>query len=434
MSTDRTDLVPAQRDAPVGFVTQARDRGLAPALMAEQQRAKSEIEAALTIAAARPRDQKEAMDRIITSCQRPGLAAKAKYRYSKGGTDIEGVTIDLMEVVAQMWGNLDFGFRELARFPGVGGGPGESVVEAFAWDMETNVKRKVQFTVQHAEKTKKGLRIITDPRDIYEWVANQAQRRVRTCLENIIPRDIYEAAAEECEKTMRANVGDIKEALAKLLPAFAQFGVTKEMLETRLQRRLETISAAQVVYLRTIWVGLRDGISHPEDWFDMTAGQKPEEPQKPTPVDAAKEKMRKQQAQKPAEPAKPKAAPVAPPPPPPPPPAPEPEPPHVALAHPEDVDEQAEPEHESMPEPEQSNEPADIQGTAVEVTDELTSLVEDYKWESESAETLTGLRELRKHAEGNAMLQANPDSLSRVLEMIAAHEEKIRASRGGRGK
>ena len=422
MSTDRTDLVPAQRDAPVGFVTQARDRGLAPALMAEQQRAKSEIEAALTIAAARPRDQKDAMDRIITSCQRPGLAAKAKYRYSKGGTDIEGVTIDLMEVVAQMWGNLDFGFRELARFPGVGGGPGESVVEAFAWDMETNVKRKVQFTVQHAEKTKKGLRIITDPRDIYEWVANQAQRRVRTCLENIIPRDIYEAAAEECEKTMRANVGDIKEALAKLLPAFAQFGVTKDMLETRLQRRLETISAAQVVYLRTIWVGLRDGISHPEDWFDMTAGQaKPEEPQKPTPVDAAKEKMRKQQAQKPAEPAKPKSAPVAPPPPP----APEPEPPHVD-PYPEETYDQSEPE--------QPDEPADIHGTAVEVTDELTSLVEDYKWESESAETLTGLRELRKHAEGNAMLQANPDSLSRVLQMIAAHEEKIRASRGGRGK
>jgi hypothetical protein len=396
--------------------------------MAEQQRAKSEIEAALTIAAARPRDQKEAMDRIITSCQRPGLAAKAKYRYSKGGTDIEGVTIDLMEVVAQMWGNLDFGFRELARFPGVGGGPGESVVEAFAWDMETNVKRKVQFTVQHAEKTKKGLRIITDPRDIYEWVANQAQRRVRTCLENIIPRDIYEAAAEECEKTMRANVGDIKEALAKLLPAFAQFGVTKDMLETRLQRRLETISAAQVVYLRTIWVGLRDGISHPEDWFDMTAGQKPEEPQKPTPVDAAKEKMRKQQTQKPVEPAKPKPAPVAPPPP-----APEPEPPHVD-PYPEETYDQSEPEQESMPEPEQSDEPADIQGAAVEVTDDLTSLVEDYKWESESAETLTGLRELRKHAEGNAMLQANPDSLSRVLQMIAAHEEKIRASRGGRGK
>lgn len=425
MSTDRTDLVPAQRDAPVGFVTQARDRGLAPALMAEQQRAKSEIEAALTIAAARPRDQKEAMDRIITSCQRPGLAAKAKYRYSKGGTDIEGVTIDLMEVVAQMWGNLDFGFRELARFPGVGGGPGESVVEAFAWDMETNVKRKVQFTVQHAEKTKKGLRIITDPRDIYEWVANQAQRRVRTCLENIIPRDIYEAAAEECEKTMRANVGDIKEALAKLLPAFAQFGVTKDMLETRLQRRLETISAAQVVYLRTIWVGLRDGISHPEDWFDMTAGQKPEDHQKPTPVDAAKEKMRKQQTQKPAEP-KQKAAPAAPLPPTAPAPAPEPES--------EPPQPEPEPEQEQRFEPDAEAEPVDIQAAAADVSDDLTTLVEEYKWESEAAETLTGLRELRKHAEGNTMLQANPDSLSRVLQMIAAHEEKIRASRGGRGK
>ena len=80
--------------------------------MAEQQRAKSEIEAALTIAAARPRDEKLAMDNILISCQRSGLAAKSQYEYARGGTAISGASIVLMEAIAQRYGNLEFGFRE----------------------------------------------------------------------------------------------------------------------------------------------------------------------------------------------------------------------------------------------------------------------------------------------------------------------------------
>ena len=335
------------------------------------------------------------------------------------------MTIDLMEVVAQQWGNIEFGFRELSRFPGVGGGPGESVVEAFAWDLETNVKRKVQFTVQHAEKTKKGTRVITGGRDIYEWVANQAQRRVRTCLENIIPRDIYEMAGNECEKTMQANVGNIKEAVAKLIPAFAHYGVTKEMLEARLQRRIETISAAQVVYLRTIWAGLRDGVSHPEDWFDMSAGESKEPTSKPSAADQAKKKMRaniKPSANNkssvpstapPTPPVPPQKPPEAPPAPQEPESEPEPEAPDEALEVPD--------------EPPQPEEPVLIHDD-----DDIAQLIDEYKYEAEATETLTGVRELRKHADGNAVLKAHPDGLSMVLQMLTEAEEKIRASRAAR--
>lgn len=428
MPNESTEMIPAQREAPVGFVTQSRTGGLSPALLAEQQRAKSEIEAALTIAAARPRDQKDAMDRILTSCQRPGLAARAKYRYQKGGNEITGVTIDLMEVVAQMWGNLDFGFRELARFPGTAGGPGESIVEAYAWDYETNVKRRVQFTVQHCERTRRGLRIITDPRDIYEWVANQAQRRVRTCLENIIPRDIYEAAADQCEETMKANVGDIKQAVGKLIPAFEKFGVTKEMLEARYQRRIDTLSAAQVVHLRTIWTGLNDGISKPDDWFDLTLGQDEKVQERPkSAAETAKEKMRKQQVAEKEKPSpKPAQEPPAPEPPEPQPPQ---RPPAVAEAA---LEMEPTPEPESAPEA--ATEPVEAPSESVVIPDEVGEVIEEYKFEAEAAETLTGLRELRKHAEGNAMLTANPDALSIVLEGITMREEQIRASRGQRSK
>lgn len=267
-----------------------RHSGLTPAVQAEQQRARSEIEAALTIAAARPRDEKECMDNILISCQRPGLAAKAQYEYSRGGTSISGPSIDLMEAIAQRWGNLEFGFRELARFPGDAGQPGESVVEAFAWDMQSNVRRRVQFTVQHAMKSGVSMKTLRDPRDIYEYVANQAQRRVRTCLENIIPRDIWEAACEQCDRTLKAQISDPAKAVADMLQAFSKVGVSREMIEGRIQRRLDAITPAQIIGLRKVFASVRDGMSEVGDWFKAPASTEP-----PKSVgDRAKEAMRQQ--------------------------------------------------------------------------------------------------------------------------------------------
>lgn len=271
-------------------------------MLAEQQRAKSEIEAALTIAAARPRDQKAALDRIVTTCQRMGVASNSQYQFARGGTSISGPNIRLLEVIAQNWGNIEWGFRELSRFPGTNGQPGESVVEAMAWDLETNSRIRKQFTVSHSERTKRGLKTFTDPRDIYEWIANQAQRRVRTCLENIIPRDIQDAACEECDRTMKANLKIGPATISQLLERFAKVGVTKEMLEARIQRRIDTITPAQIIGLGKIFASLQDGMSRVEDWFSVT---EPETPK--TAVEKAKEAL--------APKAKPAAAPPTAPPP-----------------------------------------------------------------------------------------------------------------------
>lgn len=276
--------------------------------MAEQQRAKSEIEAALTIAAARPRDEKECLDRILTSCQRPGVAEAAEYEYSRGGTSIVGATIKLLELVAQKWGNIEFGFRELARYPGVGGQPGESVVEAFAWDLESNTRRRAQFTVRHELGLKGGrTKTLTDPRDVYEWIANQAMRRVRTCLENVIPRDIVDAARDEARKTLATNEAITPQKIANVVKAFSEYGVTKAQIEARLQRHLDTITPAQMVQLRRIYTSLKDGMGEPSDWFTVEADQ----PEKST-KEKAKDALRKQAKPAAAAAEQPKAAEKAP--------------------------------------------------------------------------------------------------------------------------
>jgi hypothetical protein len=54
-----------------------------------------------------------------------------------------------------------------------------------------------------------------------------------------------------------------------MVEAFAPFGVTKDHIETLIQRRLDAITAAQVVRLKRIYASLRDEMSVPAEWFEM---------------------------------------------------------------------------------------------------------------------------------------------------------------------
>lgn len=225
----------------------------------------AEVQAAMAIAKRFPRDPREAMDRILNACTRPTLAEKALYSYSRGGTDITGPSIRLAEAMAQAWGNMDFGIRELSQEAGV------STVEAYAWDIETNTRQRKIFQVSHIRHTKKGSYALTDPRDIYENVANNGARRLRACILGVIPGDVTEAAQAQCEETLHANADTSPEGLKKVLAAFEAFGVTKEQIEKKIQSRLEAIRQAQVVHLRKVYNSIRDGMSKPEDWFEPAA-------------------------------------------------------------------------------------------------------------------------------------------------------------------
>ena len=252
----------------------AAPRATGAVAQADQQRAIAEVQAALVIARTNPRDPRTAMDRILNACTRPTLAMAALYSFSRGGSDISGPSVRLAEAVAQQWGNMQFGFRELSR--GVDGkGIGYSEVEAFAWDVETNTKRPTQFQVRHWRDTKGGGYALKDERDIYELVANQAQRRVRACILAVIPGDVIETAVAQCETTLKASADTSPEAMAKVLDAFESFGVTKEHIEARIQRRMDAIQPAQVVALRKIFASLRDGMSRPDEWFDVEPSDPP---------------------------------------------------------------------------------------------------------------------------------------------------------------
>lgn len=228
----------------------------------DEARAVAEVQAAMVVARANPRDQIAAMDRILNACTRPTLAEAAVYTYAKGGSNVSGPSIRLAEAMAQSWGNMQFGLRELSQ------AGGESTVQAYAWDVETNTRREITFQVPHIRHTRQGSKRLEDPREIYELVANQGSRRLRACILAVIPGDVTEAAVSQCELTMHAKADTSPEAVQRLLDAFSGFGVSKEQIEARIQRRIDAIQPAQIVSLRKVFASLKDGMSVPAEWFD----------------------------------------------------------------------------------------------------------------------------------------------------------------------
>lgn len=233
---------------------------------AQSSREMEEVKAQIFMARQFPRNIFQSEQRILDACKRPSLAQTAIYSYPRGGTKVEGPSIRLAEVLAQNWGNLAFGVKELEQRPG------ESVAMAYAWDLETNVRQEKVFTVPHSRKAKGKITKLDDPRDIYELVANQGARRLRSCILGIIPGDIVEAAIEECNKTLTGNnTVPLKDRIAAALKAFKEkYRVTQEMIEARVGYKAEAFTEYDYLDLIKIFNSLKDGMSKVEDWFDKT--------------------------------------------------------------------------------------------------------------------------------------------------------------------
>lgn len=269
----------------VEVATRPQNGGANAMIDVEQQRALAEVQGAIILAKRFPRNQIEATDKILVACQRQGLAEQAVYEYARGGTAISGPSIRLAEAIAQSWGNLQFGIKELEQRNG------ESTVQAYAWDMENNTRQEKTFQVKHERSTKKGRYKLEDGRDIYELVANQGARRLRACILGVIPGDVIEAAVSQCEETMKAKADTSPAAIKKLVDAFSAFKVTKEQIEKRIQRHIDAITPAQIVALKKIYVSMRDGMSGTGDWFDASDEQQNDTAQ--TGTAAMKERLKK---------------------------------------------------------------------------------------------------------------------------------------------
>lgn len=241
-----------------------------------------EVQAAVFMAKRFPRDENMALARIAKSCQRRGLAEKAIYSYPKGGQNVTGPSIRLAEAISQAWGNIQSGVVELEQRPG------ESVCMSYCWDLETNTRDTKIFTVSHSIQTKKGSKMLTDPREIYEHVANQGARRKRACILAVIPKDVVDSAMEACQKTLASGQREpLIDRLRKMVNVFqAELSVPLECIERYMGYKLDSFTEMDMATLRGVYTAIRDGASKREDYFDLPKAQSPAvlpEPEKAEP-------------------------------------------------------------------------------------------------------------------------------------------------------
>lgn len=236
----------------------------AGAVTIESSRAVAEAQGKLVIAKQFPRNEQLAYAKAMEACKRKSLAEKAMYSYPRSGSTISGPSIRLAEELARCWGNIDFGIKELSQKDG------ESEMQAYCWDMETNTMSSQTFVVAHVRDTRKGQVKLTEQRDIYENNANMAGRRLRARILAVLPPDLVEAAVNECKKTLAGNNDTpLIDRINNMVVAFKKFGVKIDTIEKRLNRKIDTMTAEDISEYIGIYNSLKDGNSSVSDWFDV---------------------------------------------------------------------------------------------------------------------------------------------------------------------
>lgn len=239
------------------------NNGLAVNMVTSRQG--EEVKGAIFMAKQFPRDTVEASNKIIKMCERKSLAEVSQYTYPRGGQTINGPSIRLAEAIAQSWGNIDYGIIELSNSNGL------SEMMAYAWDLETNVRRTMVFSVKHERKAKGVINNLTDSRDIYELTANMGSRRVRACILGIIPGDIIDEAIETCKKTLTTGESkNLDDQIKKMLMSFdKQFKITRKQIEEFVGFGIENFDESNLFALKGVFDSIKDGMAKREDYFNF---------------------------------------------------------------------------------------------------------------------------------------------------------------------
>lgn len=236
------------------------------AVSIEQERAIAEAQGQLTLAKRFPRDLISSHTELMAACKSKAFAEVAFYSVPNRGN---GPSIRLAEEIARVYGNFQYGHRELSR------DEGKSEIEVFAWDMEKNNRSIRQITVAHVTDTRQGPKVLTDQADIDNKIANVASKQVRGRILALMPKWLVQDAVVECRKTLAGNNDEPLEArIRKMVQAFIKLGVTQKRIEEYSGKKVTDLTGDELVDLLGMYNAVKEGVSI-EDVFGTDKEDKP---------------------------------------------------------------------------------------------------------------------------------------------------------------
>lgn len=252
----------------------------------EQARAIAEVQAAVVVAQQVPRDMGRAEGEMRDSCGRLSLANRAFYRVPNRG---EGPSVHLARELARIWGNLDYGVRELRRDDAAG----MSEIQAFAWDQQTNTRSSRTFQVPHQRmkkvQGKQTRENLIDLNDVYLNNQNIGARAVRECIYTVLPTWFVEEAETLCRQTLRNGEGEpLSERIDKMVQTYhATYNIKAAQLEEKLGKKRGQWDAGDVASMRVLFTSLQRAEVTVDEEFGSTKPTaaeftKPKQPDAPT--------------------------------------------------------------------------------------------------------------------------------------------------------
>ncbi|MFF0816602.1 hypothetical protein ACFYVR_15845 [Rhodococcus sp. NPDC003318] len=273
--------------------------GVSQATAIEQSRAVAEVQAAVFVAQQNRRNKAFAVAEMREVCKQKSVADRAFFRFPRSEGTVSGPSIHLARELARCWGNIQFGVSELDRDDV----KGESEMQAFAWDLETNARNSTTFIVPHKRDTKQGVRQLTDMRDIYENNANNGARRLREAIFSVLPGWFIEEAQELCRATLQGGGGvPLPQRIANSIATFESIGITRDQLEQTVGRPSEKWTEHDVTDLGITYTSIKNGelskdqafkpqqstvVVEPAAIEEALAEQQPEPPQQPAATEAS---------------------------------------------------------------------------------------------------------------------------------------------------
>jgi len=253
MSTPPERIAPAPAPARVGQGTAV-----------EQSRAVAEVQAAIVVAQQCPRSLGVARTAMQESCAELGLAERAFYKFPRAGSTVAGPSVHLARELARCWGNVQYGIAELRRDDAYG----ESEMQAWAWDVQTNTRSAQTFIVPHKKDKRGGPEPLTDLREIYENNANMGARRVREAIFSILPPWFVEEARDLCAQTLERGDGKpLGERAESAVRVFDALGVSLSRLEQKLGRPRDRWNGPDIAQLRITHKSIQRGEVSVDDEF-----------------------------------------------------------------------------------------------------------------------------------------------------------------------
>lgn len=230
------------------------------------------------LALRRPRKVEECFMKMKLLAQRPSMAEVAIYQFPRGGKKVTGVSVKAARPLATAWGNMQIGQQIIGR------SAEEMHIMGFAWDIENNVFffGEDKFKMVHQRKDDDGIArwVEVDERDGRELANRRGAILTRNAMLHALPADFIDDFRAEVGVTKRKLAeGQMKanpqETIKKLLVSFLEIGVSRELIEKRINKKVEAIDALDVVELREIYQGIASGEVRVAAQFDVRPKPEP---------------------------------------------------------------------------------------------------------------------------------------------------------------